>query len=161
MPVFNVILERISVCQHPYPHPASMSSYSTYRNILARRSPGSVHALHTAPSIRTTTAHWDHELRHDQQRKLRQAESSSVTGDMTDGARRSCLVFFSLSNYLTDYPCLPSPRKTRNVTSSHCWGSGNLDRCQPLLRSAPGSIPGQCKFLVVPNYKLFNSAFIF
>src|ERR1700722_13431300 len=28
----------------------------------------------------------------------------------------------------------------------HWWGSGNLDRCHRTIRSAPGSIPGQCIF---------------
>ena len=28
----------------------------------------------------------------------------------------------------------------------HWWGSGNLDRCHQTIRSAPGSIPGQCIF---------------
>ena len=89
----------------------------------------------------------------DQQRKLQQAESTSVTGDMTDGAARSCCMLHGPSDNSTATatvgrrPALPSSRKTENVTSSHCWGSGNLDRCQSLLRSAPGSIPGQCRFL--------------
>src|SRR5260221_8266449 len=66
------------------PQPASTPSYSTHCEI---RSPDPVHAPHTVSSIRATTTHRNHEF-HDvlicQQRKLWQAESTSVTGDMTD-----------------------------------------------------------------------------